>query len=130
MQRERPSGPLAFRTAPPIDQGASKVADSAIARISSTSSGGVSARYIASMIDGTVNVHDPQFINLASSLVVARWRVVTGQPIRLKVVFDDRSFVVDADDPDNPTMTFGEFDTLGRPHVLYDMQWALPRRER
>lgn len=42
---------------------------------------------------------------------------------------DDRSFVVDADDPDNPTMTFGEFDTLGRPHVLYDMLWALPRRE-
>ena len=42
---------------------------------------------------------------------------------------DDHTFVVDADDPDNPTVTFGCFDGTGRPQVLYDMLWGLPRRE-
>ncbi len=42
---------------------------------------------------------------------------------------DDRTFVVDADDPDNPTVTFGSFDGTGRPQVRYDMLWGLPRRE-
>ena len=42
---------------------------------------------------------------------------------------DDRSFVVDADDPDNPTMTFGAFDADGRPRVIYNMLWALPRSD-
>ena len=40
---------------------------------------------------------------------------------------DNRTFVVDPTDPDNPTMTFGAFDAAGRPHVLYDMLWGLPR---
>jgi CubicO group peptidase (beta-lactamase class C family) len=42
---------------------------------------------------------------------------------------DDRTFLVDAADPDNPTVTFGAFDTLGRPQVLYLMLWGLPRVE-
>jgi hypothetical protein len=29
--------------------------------------------------------------------------------------------------PDNPTVTFGAFDVAGRPRVLYDMLWGLPR---
>jgi hypothetical protein len=40
---------------------------------------------------------------------------------------DDRTFLVDPDDPDVPTTTFGEFDDGGRPHVLYQMLWGLPR---
>jgi CubicO group peptidase (beta-lactamase class C family) len=40
---------------------------------------------------------------------------------------DDRTFLVDADDPDTPTVTFGGFDASGRPAVLYDMLWGLPR---
>lgn len=38
-----------------------------------------------------------------------------------------RTFVVDALDPDNPTVTFGQFDAAGRPRVLYLMLWGLPR---
>ena len=40
---------------------------------------------------------------------------------------DDRTFLVDAADPDNPTVTFDAFDRAGRPHVLYIMLWGLPR---
>lgn len=40
---------------------------------------------------------------------------------------DERVFLVDALDPDNPTVTFGAFDAAGRPTVLYDMLWGLPR---
>ena len=40
---------------------------------------------------------------------------------------DDRVFLVDPRDPDNPTVTFGAFDAAGRPSVLYDMLWGLPR---
>jgi CubicO group peptidase (beta-lactamase class C family) len=40
---------------------------------------------------------------------------------------DERIFLVDALDPDNPTVTFGEFDAAGRPRVLYRMVWGLPR---
>jgi CubicO group peptidase (beta-lactamase class C family) len=40
---------------------------------------------------------------------------------------DERTFLVDADDPDNPTVTFGAFDESGRPGVLYEMLWGLPR---
>jgi CubicO group peptidase (beta-lactamase class C family) len=40
---------------------------------------------------------------------------------------DERTFLVDAADPDNPTVTFGAFDAAGRPGVLYDMLWGLPR---
>ncbi len=41
---------------------------------------------------------------------------------------DDRTFLIDAADPDNPTVTFTDFDEAGRPHVLYLMLWALPRQ--
>jgi CubicO group peptidase (beta-lactamase class C family) len=40
---------------------------------------------------------------------------------------DERAFLVDAADPDNPTVTFGAFDADGRPQVLYVMLWGLPR---
>jgi len=40
---------------------------------------------------------------------------------------DDRVFLVNPDDPDNPTVTFGAFDENGRPRVLYSMLWGLPR---
>jgi CubicO group peptidase (beta-lactamase class C family) len=40
---------------------------------------------------------------------------------------DERTFVVDSMDPDNPTVTFGALDAAGRPRVLYDMLWGLPR---
>lgn len=40
---------------------------------------------------------------------------------------DERTFLVDPADPDNPTVTFGAFDAAGRPGVLYDMLWGLPR---
>ena len=40
---------------------------------------------------------------------------------------DERVFLVEAGDPDNPTMTFADFDSAGRPAVLYDMLWGLPR---
>jgi hypothetical protein len=42
---------------------------------------------------------------------------------------DDRSFLVDAADPDGPAVTFGAFDAAARPHVLYDLLWGLPRVE-
>lgn len=34
---------------------------------------------------------------------------------------DERTFIVDPMDPDNPTVTFGAFDAAGRPRVLYVM---------
>lgn len=40
---------------------------------------------------------------------------------------DERAFLVDRADPDTPTVTFGDFDASGRPGVLYDMLWGLPR---
>jgi CubicO group peptidase (beta-lactamase class C family) len=40
---------------------------------------------------------------------------------------DGRTFLVDAADPDNPTVTFGGYDAAGRPQILYLMLWALPR---
>jgi CubicO group peptidase (beta-lactamase class C family) len=40
---------------------------------------------------------------------------------------DERTFLTDPADPDNPTVTFGAFDEAGRPGVLYDMLWGLPR---
>jgi CubicO group peptidase (beta-lactamase class C family) len=46
---------------------------------------------------------------------------------RVALPVDARTFVVDADDPDDPIVTFGAFDATGRPTVLYDMLWGLPR---
>jgi hypothetical protein len=43
------------------------------------------------------------------------------------LALNERTFLVNAADPDNPTVTFGAFDEAGRPHVLYDMLWGLPR---
>ncbi len=40
---------------------------------------------------------------------------------------DERTFLIDAVDPDSPTVTFGAHDAAGRPGVLYDMLWGLPR---
>jgi CubicO group peptidase (beta-lactamase class C family) len=40
---------------------------------------------------------------------------------------DERTFLIDAMDPDNPTVTFGHYDAAGRPQVLYLMLWGLPR---
>lgn len=40
---------------------------------------------------------------------------------------DGRTVVVDAADPDTPTISFGAFDAAGRPHVLYVMIWGFPR---
>jgi CubicO group peptidase (beta-lactamase class C family) len=40
---------------------------------------------------------------------------------------DERAFLVDALDPDNSTVSFGAFDASGRPGVLYQMLWGLPR---
>jgi hypothetical protein len=40
---------------------------------------------------------------------------------------DERTFLVDAADPDTPTVTFGAYDAAGRPRVLYLMLWGLPR---
>jgi CubicO group peptidase (beta-lactamase class C family) len=41
---------------------------------------------------------------------------------------DDRTFLVDANDPDTPTVTFGAFDGWGQPRALYLMLWGLPRQ--
>jgi len=46
---------------------------------------------------------------------------------RVALPVDAHTFVVDALDPDDPTVTFGEFDPTGRPTVLYDMLWGLSR---
>jgi hypothetical protein len=40
---------------------------------------------------------------------------------------DEVTFVVDSSDPDDPTVTFWSFDAAGRPGVLYDQLWGLPR---
>lgn len=48
-------------------------------------------------------------------------RSVEGLPL------DGRTFLIDRDDPDTPTATFGGFDDDGRPGVLYEMLWGLPR---
>jgi CubicO group peptidase (beta-lactamase class C family) len=40
---------------------------------------------------------------------------------------NERTFLLDPADPDNPTVTFGAFDAAGRPGVLYDVLWGLPR---
>jgi CubicO group peptidase (beta-lactamase class C family) len=54
-------------------------------------------------------------------------RIVSSSQERGALPLDHRTFVVDALDPDDPTVTFGEFDPTGRPTVLYDMLWGLPR---
>ena len=46
---------------------------------------------------------------------------------RVAVPLDRRTFLLDRDDPDTPTITFDDFDRAGRPGVLYDMVWGLGR---
>jgi CubicO group peptidase (beta-lactamase class C family) len=54
--------------------------------------------------------------------------VIDGDGARLHArPLDERTFLVDPDDPDNPTVTFDRFDEGGRPTVLYSMLWGLPR---
>jgi CubicO group peptidase (beta-lactamase class C family) len=43
------------------------------------------------------------------------------------VPLDRTTFLVDRDDPDTPTIVFDDFDSAGRPGVLYDMVWGLER---
>jgi CubicO group peptidase (beta-lactamase class C family) len=58
----------------------------------------------------------------ASGLTIA-----SGQDETEALPLDERTFLVDGADPDNPTVTFGAFDADGRPRVLYVMLWGLPR---
>jgi CubicO group peptidase (beta-lactamase class C family) len=46
---------------------------------------------------------------------------------REAVPLEDGVFLVDAADPDAPTVTFGAFDEEGRPGAVYLMIWGLPR---
>ena len=56
------------------------------------------------------------------SLLLARGgRTVEALPL------DDHTFLIDRGDPDTPTATFAGFDDEGRPAVVYDMLWGLPR---
>jgi CubicO group peptidase (beta-lactamase class C family) len=48
-------------------------------------------------------------------------RFVTATPI------GDGIFLVDPDNPDTPTVTFGGFDSAGQPQVIYLMLWGMPR---
>jgi CubicO group peptidase (beta-lactamase class C family) len=54
-------------------------------------------------------------------------RIKSDEAEREALPLDDRTFVVDSTDPDNPAVTFEAFDAAGRPRVLYDMLWGLPR---
>jgi len=45
------------------------------------------------------------------------------------LALNDRTFLLDPRDPDAPTVTFGAFDPAGRPQVLYNMLWGLPRQD-
>ena len=56
-----------------------------------------------------------------SLLLAGGGRTVEALPL------DDQTFLVDRGDPDTPTATFAGFDDDGRPAVLYDMLWGLPR---
>ena len=53
--------------------------------------------------------------------------ITTDQGETEALPLDERTFLVDPVDPDNPTVTFAEFDVVGRPRVLYEMLWGLPR---
>lgn len=57
--------------------------------------------------------------------------IISGDEMEAEALrLDVQSFLVDADDPDNPAVTFGAFDAHGRPQVLYTMLWGLPRLDR
>jgi CubicO group peptidase (beta-lactamase class C family) len=54
-------------------------------------------------------------------------RIEDDQGIQEALPVDERIFLVDPLDPDNPTVTFDAYDSAGRPQVLYLMLWGLPR---
>ena len=54
-------------------------------------------------------------------------RIVSEEGDLAAVPVDERTFLVDAADPDAPTVTF---DSSRRPRVLYDLLWGLPRVDR
>jgi CubicO group peptidase (beta-lactamase class C family) len=57
-----------------------------------------------------------------------RGLLITGEDAATEALpLDERTFLVDAVDPDSPTVSFGAFDASGRPGVLYQMVWGLPR---
>jgi CubicO group peptidase (beta-lactamase class C family) len=57
-----------------------------------------------------------------------RGLLITGEGGETEALpLDERAFLVDAVDPDNPTVSFGAFDASGRPGVIYQMLWGLPR---
>jgi CubicO group peptidase (beta-lactamase class C family) len=57
-----------------------------------------------------------------------RGLVITGDDGETEALpLDERAFLVDAVDPDNATVSFGAFDDSGRPGVIYQMLWGLPR---
>ena len=60
--------------------------------------------------------------SLADSLLIT-----THESALEALPLDERTFLVDPADPDNPTVTFDAFDADGRPRVLYQMLWGLPR---
>jgi ribonucleotide monophosphatase NagD (HAD superfamily) len=67
-------------------------------------------------------------VNVAAS---ANGLLITSEDGQVEALpLNDRTFLVDPADPDNPTVTFGAFDPAGRPGVLYDMLWGLPRADR
>lgn len=60
-----------------------------------------------------------------------RGLLITGEDGETEALpLDERAFLVDAVDPDNPTISFGAFDASGRPGVIYQMLWGLPRLDR
>ena len=65
---------------------------------------------------------------LVDVTATARGLVVTEDGIPGEAVpLDRRTFLLDRADPDRPTITFADFDHAGRPGVLYDVVWGLPR---
>lgn len=55
--------------------------------------------------------------------------VVRGAETRTAHPINERTFLVDASHPDEPTISFGHFGPDGRPRAYYRAVWALPRRE-
>lgn len=53
--------------------------------------------------------------------------IIEGHDETEALPLEERTFLVDPADPDTPTVTFGAFDAAGRPQVLYEMLWGLPR---
>ena len=57
-----------------------------------------------------------------------RGLLITREGVQIEALpLDERTFLIDPLDADNPTATFAAFDLAGRPGALYLMLWALPR---